>query len=40
MFMQFYLQRALTDDAGVCCVNYYNDGISCKGMMPNLFFWS
>lgn len=35
--MQFYLQRPLTDDADFCCVNYYNDGISCKGMVSNLF---
>lgn len=30
--MRFYLQRALAEDADFCCVNYYNDGISCKGM--------
>lgn len=35
--MRFYLHRALTEDAGFCCVNYYNDGISCKGMISNLF---
>lgn len=35
--MRFYLQRALAEDADFCCVNYYNDWISCKGMMSNLF---
>lgn len=35
--MRFYLLRALTEDADFCCVNYYNDGISCKGMISNLF---
>lgn len=35
-FYQFYLQRTLTDDVDFCCVNYYNDGISCKGMMSDL----
>lgn len=34
-FYQFYLQRTLTEDADFCCVNYYNDGISCKGMMSD-----
>lgn len=35
--MRFYLLRALTEGADFCCVNYYNDGISCKGMISNLF---
>lgn len=28
--------RALENDRDECCINYYNDGISCKGMRKNL----
>lgn len=27
----YFLSRVLKDDADVCCLNYYSDGIHCKG---------
>lgn len=35
--MWFYLYRVLIEDVDFWCVNYYNDGIFCKGMFLNFF---
>lgn len=32
VIIQFYFQRVLSDREDSCCVDYYNDGKSCKGI--------
>lgn len=32
VIIQFYFQRVLSDGADSCCVDYYNNGKSCKGI--------
>lgn len=32
VIIQYYFQRVLSDGADSCCVDYYNDGKSCKGI--------
>lgn len=32
VILQFYFLRVLSDGADFCCVDYYNDGKSCKGI--------